>query len=125
MLERSGLVATIAASVDWAQAPGSVRIAALVLASATLSALMSNTGTAAMLIPIARGIDPALSTPVLIAIGASLGMPFVISTPPNAMVYGEGGVDARDLLAVGLPIMLLGSLLVAMTGPGVLRLLGL
>jgi sodium-dependent dicarboxylate transporter 2/3/5 len=125
LIERSGLVATLSSSMDWAAVPVAVRITGLVFASALFSALMSNTATAVMLIPLATSLIPASSTPVLVAIGASFGIPFVISTPPNAMVYGEGGVSAHDLLRVGLPLMVLGCLLVGLTGPGVLAALGL
>lgn len=74
----------------WTEVPQLGQILALTFASALLSALMSNTATVTMLIPLAANLDPNPSTAVLIAIAASLGAPFVISTPPNAMVYGEG-----------------------------------
>ena len=78
-----------------------------------------------MLIPLAGAIDPAPSTAILIAIAASLGIPFVISTPPNAMVYGEGGITFTDLAGHGLLLMILGCLLVSATGQFVLRLVGI
>ena len=49
---------------------------------------------------------------MLIAIAASLGIPFAISTPPNAMVYGEGGVTFSDLAIPGIVLMILGCILV-------------
>lgn len=97
----------------------------LCLASALLSALMSNTATATMLIPLAASLDPSPSTAILVAVAASFGIPFVISTPPNAMIYGEGGIQSRDLLAPGLVLMILGCLLVSLTGPFVLNLMGI
>ncbi len=48
----------------------------------------------------------------------------VISRPANAMVYGEGGIKSSDLLSTGLVLMVLGCLLVALTGPSVLKLIG-
>ena len=78
-----------------------------------------------MLIPLAAGIEPGPSTAILIAIAASLGVPFVISTPPNAMIYGEGGITFADLAAPGLILMFLGCILVTLTGPFVLNLLGI
>ncbi len=86
---------------------------------------MSNTAAATMLIPLAASLDPSPSTAVLIAVAASLGIPFVVSTPPNAMVYGEGGVRSTDLLVPGLLLMVLGVVLVSVTGPFVLRLMGI
>jgi len=78
-----------------------------------------------MLIPLGMTLQPAPSTAVLVAIGCSFGVPFVISTPPNAMVIGEGGVRSSDLLWPGLPLMIGGALLVSATGPLVLRLVGI
>jgi len=125
LLSHSGLVHAAISAVGWGDVPAAWRITALVFASAVLSAVMSNTATAVLLIPIAMDLVPAASTPVLVAIGASFGIPFAISTPPNAMAYGEGGIRARDLLVLGLPAMLLGCLLVGLTGPAVLAAVGL
>jgi sodium-dependent dicarboxylate transporter 2/3/5 len=69
-------------------------------------------------------LHPAASTPILVALGCSFGIPFVISTPPNAMAAGEG-LDSTELLRLGLPLMLAGCLLVSLTGATVLRLFGL
>jgi sodium-dependent dicarboxylate transporter 2/3/5 len=124
LIERAGLFAHVTELVDWTTLPPLVWLGGLVLVSALLSALMSNTATAALLVPLGMTLDPSPATAVIIAIAASFGMPFTISTPPNAMAYGAGGLTARDLLWVGLPIMLIGCALVTLTGPPVLRLLG-
>jgi len=125
LLEQSGVVSAAANVVAWADMPRFWRLLILSLASATLSALMSNTATVTMLIPLAASFDPAPSTAVLIAIAASMGIPFVISTPPNAMVYGEGGIKSSDLFVPGIILMLAGSLLISLTGPAVLELIGI
>ena len=125
LLEQSGLLRAAASAVDWTAMPEHVRMFLFVFAAALLSALMSNTATATMLIPLGMTLQPAPSTAVLVAIGCSFGVPFVISTPPNAMVIGEGGVRSSDLLWPGLPLMIGGALLVSATGPLVLRLVGI
>lgn len=125
LLQQSGAVKAAAASVPWEQVPHFALVLMLCFASAFLSALMSNTATATMLIPLAASLDPSASTAILVAISASFGIPFAISTPPNAMVYGEGGIKSSDLLAPGIVLMILGCLLVALTGPSVLRLIGI
>jgi sodium-dependent dicarboxylate transporter 2/3/5 len=125
LLEQSGLPKFAGAVVPWQDIPHVARVFMLCLASALLSALMSNTAAVTMLIPLAAGIDPAPSTAILIAIAASLGIPFVISTPPNAMIYGEGGVTFADLAVPGLILMILGCILVSTTGPLVLNLAGI
>ncbi len=124
LVEASGLVAAVAGAVPWDAVSPVGRTLALCSAAAILSALMSNTAAATVLIPLAASLDPSPSTAVLIAVSASLGIPFVISTPPNAMVAGEG-VRSTDLLVPGLLVMVLGVLLVGLTGPSVLRLAGL
>jgi len=101
-----------------------VWLGGLVLSSAALASVMSNTGTAALLIPLGMAIDPAPSTAVVIAIGASFGMPFMISTPPNAMAYGEGALRTGDMLLIGGLVMLAGCALVTLTGALALGLMG-
>lgn len=123
LLEASGLVLEFARNVDWYAYTPLTRTLAMVFASALLSALMSNTATAAMLIPLASALDSSAAAPVLVAIGCSLGFPFVISTPPNAMVYGAG-VKSSELALLGLPLMLLGCALVGLTGAAILAAFG-
>jgi sodium-dependent dicarboxylate transporter 2/3/5 len=125
LLEQSGLIKAIAANIEWNDLNMTLALFLLCLASATLSALMSNTATAVMLIPLAQVLIPGSSTAIIIAIAASFGMPFVISTPPNAMVFGEGGVRFRDLFVPGIIIMLMGCLVISITGRAVLDWTGL
>jgi solute carrier family 13 (sodium-dependent dicarboxylate transporter), member 2/3/5 len=68
---------------------------------------------------------PTPSTAILIAVSASFGIPFMISTPPNAMVFGQGGVRFADLFWPGLALMILGCVLVSLTGKFVLNLVGI
>jgi sodium-dependent dicarboxylate transporter 2/3/5 len=124
LMEQSGLVAQALAGADFTGWPRAAQLGMLVAVAAVLAALMSNTGTAALLIPLALQLVPGASTPILVAMGCSFGIPFVISTPPNAMAAGEG-LEAGELLRLGLPLMLAGCLLVSLTGPAVLRLMGL
>jgi sodium-dependent dicarboxylate transporter 2/3/5 len=125
LLDQSGLVQAAAAAMPFGEASPFLRLFALCLACAMLSALMSNTATATLLIPLAASLGLGPSTTVLIAIAASLGVPFAISTPPNAMVYGEGGIRLADLVIPGLVLMILGCLLISATGPAVLALAGI
>lgn len=124
LIEAASLLAPLSQQfADWDTHP-LLLAGVLVSVSAFMSALMSNTATATMLIPIAHGLEPGGQVlPVLIAIGASFGMPFVISTPPNAMVVGAG-LRQRDLMWPGLLLMITGCALVTLTGRVVLELLG-
>lgn len=125
LLEQSALVKTIAASVPFADFNPTLSLFILCLASAILSALMSNTATVVLLIPLASALIPSSSTAILIAVSASFGIPFVISTPPNAMVFGKGGVKFADLFWPGIVLMLAGCLLVSLTGRAVLNFAGI
>lgn len=120
LLEGSGLLRHVARALALDTLAPLARLALLVLVAALGSALMSNTATATILVPLAWTLVPSPATAVLVAVGCSLGMPFTISTPPNAMAVARG-LPSRDLLAVGLPLMLGGCVLVASTGTRVLE----
>lgn len=125
LLEQSGLVATLSAAIPFSQLNTTMALFVICLVSALLSALMSNTATVVMLIPIATAIIPAPSTAILVAVAASFGMPFVISTPQNAMAYGEGGLKFTDLFAPGIILMIVGCFVVSLTGRYALNLVGI
>lgn len=116
LLESAGLIEFWASRLDWSAMPLTLQVFIVCFASALLSALMSNTATVTMLIPFAAAFVPQPSVAILIAVAASLGIPFVISTPINAMVHGEGGVRAKDFFVIGFPLMIAGCLLLALTG---------
>jgi sodium-dependent dicarboxylate transporter 2/3/5 len=124
LLEASQLISAATDRLSLAELHPTFALFLLCFTSALLSALMSNTATAVFLIPIASAFLPEPSTAILIAISASFGMPFVISTPPNAMAYGEGGLRQSDLFVPGLVIMLIGCAVVSVTGRAVLNFVG-
>ncbi|HKU38540.1 MAG TPA: SLC13 family permease [Polyangiales bacterium] len=125
MLEHAGVLTSLAGALPLADYPRWLWLGGLVFASAVLSGLMSNTATAALLIPLGLQLDGSASTAVIIAVATSFGMPFAISTPPNALVFGTGNVRTSDLLQVGLGLMLLGCVTVTYSGAWVLHLFGL
>ena len=119
LLEDAGLVAGAVDALALDTLPPLARRAVLAGVAAGLSALMSNTATATVLIPLAWTLDPTPASAILIAVACSLGVPFSISTPPNAMCVAQG-LRSRDLLAVGLLVMIAGLVVVVVTGPTVL-----
>ncbi|MEM6911657.1 MAG: DASS family sodium-coupled anion symporter [Verrucomicrobiota bacterium] len=78
-----------------------------------MSNVMSNTATAAMLLPVAIALtsgiegfsEMSLAFPVAIACSSAMCLP--ISTPPNAIAYASGLIRTKDYLRAGL---LLGAL---------------
>lgn len=78
--------------------------AALVL---VLSELASNTAVAAMAMPIAASLAPAVGEPPLAlmlvgALAASTGFALPVATPPNAIVFGSGQVTVRQMARAGI-----------------------
>ena len=124
LLEGSGLLGGWSGALAASEAPRWMVVLGLLFAAAAMSAVMSNTASAALLVPIALAIEPgSRSLPILVALAASFGMPFVMSTPPNAMVVGAGARSA-DLLVPGMILLVFGCLVLAATGPTVLALFG-
>ncbi|HEY6065971.1 MAG TPA: DASS family sodium-coupled anion symporter [Thermoanaerobaculia bacterium] len=79
-------------------------LAALVL---VLSELASNTAVAAMAMPIAASLAPAVGEPPLAlmlvaALASSAGFALPVATPPNAIVFGSGQVSARQMARAGI-----------------------
>ena len=125
LIEHSGLLEGVARAAIGGDLPLAVKITGFVVVAAMMGAVMSNTASAAILIPLALVLGLPRSSAVLIALGTSFGVLFTVSSPPNAMAYGEGGLSAKDLLRVGLPLMIIGCLLIGLTGPTVLRWMGI
>jgi solute carrier family 13 (sodium-dependent dicarboxylate transporter), member 2/3/5 len=78
-----------------------------------LSNFMSNTAAANVIIPMGLALavgDEALVV-VPIAFGASLAMCLPVSTPPNAIAYASGNIEARDFLVGGALLGVIGLVL--------------
>ena len=113
--------------IDWVGSFGPMAIlSALFLVTTVLTAFMSNTATAALLIPIAMtaaaslGIDPR---PLIIAIafGASASFMTPVGYQTNLLVYGPGSYRFSDYMKVGVPLTLvfwvLATLLIPLVWP--------
>ncbi|MDA0745222.1 MAG: DASS family sodium-coupled anion symporter [bacterium] len=103
---------------------GSIALA-LVLAylAATLSNVMSNTAAANVLVPIgiAIGATSQASIVIPIALGASAAMCLPISTPPNAIAFTSGKLNAQDFLRGGLLMGFLAPAIVVLWSAFILR----
>jgi sodium-dependent dicarboxylate transporter 2/3/5 len=124
LLEQGEVVGLIAASFPIATLHPTLALFILCTVAAFLSALMSNTATVVLMIPLALSVVAGPSTAILMAIAASFGMPFIISTPPNAMAYGHGGLRSGDLFWPGIVLMVTGCVVVSLTGKQVLKFAG-
>ncbi|QOV90878.1 SLC13 family permease [Humisphaera borealis] len=124
LLDKSGIAHTMAGSLHGSAMPDAWLLLGFIVACALISAVASNTAASAMLIQIGLGISPTASFAVLVALAASMGVPFVISTPPNAIAYNQGGLRPRDLMIPGFILMAVGCALLALTGRFALRTAG-
>jgi solute carrier family 13 (sodium-dependent dicarboxylate transporter), member 2/3/5 len=84
---------------------------ALALFTAVLSNFMSNTAAANILVPIGAAVAVGFGgapgiLPVVIALSASTAMCLPIATPPNAIAYSTGEIEARSFLWPGLILLL-------------------
>ena len=89
---------------------------AFALLTAVLSNFMSNTAAANILVPLGAAVAMSLGgapgiLPVVIALSASTAMCLPIATPPNAIAYSTGELNARDFLLPGLLLALFTPLL--------------
>ena len=112
-LNQSGLAALAIESVPFGDFSPVVILLISGLICYLLSNFISNSATAALLMPIlalvcsAMGnkLDPIGGTPTVligVAIAASSAMILPVSTPPNALAYSTNLVDQKDMSRIGL-----------------------
>lgn len=84
------------------------------LVTVTLSNFMSNTAAVSVLLPVAVALLPGRELPaaVILGLSASCALLLPVSTPPNAIAFSTGAVEARDFRPGGLLMGLLGPALV-------------
>ena len=86
----------------------------LSLVTVSLSNIMSNTATVALILPIAVAILPGHEVEVCLVLGlsASCALLLPVSTPPNAIAHATGEIQTRDFRPGGLLVGLLGPAIV-------------
>lgn len=77
-----------------------------------LTEFTSNTASAALLVPMFASVAQHMGMPpeslvLVIGIGASCAFMMPVATPPNALVYGTGEIEQRDMLRVGFVLNIL------------------
>ena len=118
-LNASGLAGAAIESIPFGQWSPVVILIISGLICYLLSNFISNTATAALLVPILAvvctgmgdrlGAIGGVSTVLIgIALSASSAMCLPISTPPNAIAYSTGLVAQKDMLKIGLLIGIIG-----------------
>ena len=106
------MIQTIAGSPDW------VVIIASIALMIFLTELASNTGSAAILIPVMMALsnqfNPAITYALVFGVGVAATCAFMlpVATPPNALAYGTGIISQRQMLRAGLILNILGIIVV-------------
>jgi sodium-dependent dicarboxylate transporter 2/3/5 len=112
-LDKTGLAKHLVEAIPFDTWPTMLIIIGSGILCCVMSTFMSNSATAALLIPIllavGRGIMPQLepyggiSTLLIgLALSASFAMALPISTPPNALAYAKGFIKQKDMATVGI-----------------------
>ena len=120
MLSSSGLAEALGEQLKNLHLLGEFTLGILVISAAILmSEFSSNTASASILIPIVLSLDDVFGgismTSIIIAaaFGASFGFMLPVSTPPNAIVFGTGKIELREMIRSGSIFDLLGLLIIA------------
>jgi len=114
-LNDSGLAKNLCNAIPFGSWPAMLIIIGSGVLCCLMSTFMSNSATAALLIPIllavgnsddvAPLIEPfgGISTLLVgLALSASFAMALPISTPPNALAYAKGFIKQKDMASVGI-----------------------
>ncbi|MDR1853849.1 MAG: DASS family sodium-coupled anion symporter [Azoarcus sp.] len=86
-----------------------------------LTELSSNTAAAALLVPLFGPVGEGLGMPrhilpIVIGIGASLAFMLPVATPPNAIVFGTGYIQQREMIRAGFWLVLAAIIVVSLFG---------
>ncbi len=114
-IKESGLTQVIAGLIPLEQS-FIITFAILLVLAAVMTTFMSNTATANLLIPVAVALPGGeLLLAIAIALMCSTSMVLPISTPPNAIAFGSGYIQSREMMQSGFLLTLL-----AMVGIGII-----
>lgn len=108
-VEQSGLGAWLVSLLHAEGAGFAVVVLLLALVAAVMTSVMSNTATANLLIPVVMGISGVPAAPLLLTVACTCSCMMVlpVSTPPNAIVFGSGMIQVKDMVIPGLAISLI------------------
>ena len=117
-LEKSGLAARVISSIPF-DSLSPLLIAFLVsILAAVMANFMSNTATANLLLPLVAALGTSIASLeeiggsqmiiLITTIACSMGMALPISTPPNALAFGTGIFETKDMTRQGVILAIIG-----------------
>lgn len=106
-LKSSGLTQTIAEAIPVNTGFWPI-LGLLLIMAAIMTTFMSNTATANLLIPVAVSLSGnQMMFAIAISIMCSTSMALPVSTPPNAIAFGSGLLEVKDLFVSGILVTLI------------------
>ncbi len=117
-IDSTGLASWIVSQIDH-HALGMIMVIVVFTSLAViLSSFMSNTATAAVMAPIMIivGMDLGATVSIMaaIALSCSMAMALPVSTPPNAIAYGQDVIDMKDMLINGIIVGVFGIIMLTL-----------
>jgi len=121
-LDKSGLAARLIGAIPFGEWSPLMIILVVTLVAAVMANFMSNTATANLLLPLVAVLGT--SVPSLLSIGGtqmiviaatfscSMGLALPISTPPNALAFGTGLFQTKDMAKAGITAAVIGLLFI-------------
>jgi len=113
-LETSGLALRVIETIPFGNLSPLVVVLLATMTAWIMAALMSNTATANLLLPIIAALGTSLTSLapfgggmmliLTVTMTCSLAMPLPVSTPPNAMAHATGQIETRDMIRSGILI---------------------
>lgn len=120
-LDASGLAERLINAIPFDTLPALLIIVAVTIVAMVMANFMSNTATANLLLPLVAALGMSIDSlnkfggAQMIILGVtfacSMGMALPISTPPNALAFGTGQIETKDMAKQGVIIALVGLLL--------------
>ena len=118
VMRSTGMSTWLVSQVAWSQLGTLGVLTAFALVGVLLSTFLSHTVTATILAPLAVGVAASIGGGFNVALGAvvlgiatSCAMALPISTPPNAIAVSTGMIDTKGMAKVGVPIGVVGIIL--------------
>ncbi|NLK66078.1 MAG: DASS family sodium-coupled anion symporter [Campylobacteraceae bacterium] len=110
-------------------APEIVIILVVTIFIICLTEFTSNTASAALLVPVFAGVATQMGMPkeilvIVIGIGASCAFMLPVATPPNALVFGTGMFEQRDMVKAGFVLNIIATLIIVIFAYILLQFIG-
>jgi sodium-dependent dicarboxylate transporter 2/3/5 len=112
-IEKSGLSSWFVNMINFQSFPNILLLAILAIITIILTSFISNTSAAAILLPIGVGLTTkSIDVALIVSICASIAMILPVSTPPNAIAYGSGLINIKNMVKYGSVIAVISAVLI-------------